>query len=122
MTTVLTGFAINGTALSIPPSNHRWVNQSILGTTGDGHPIYPAYWSYELEFEFLSASQYNQFQAAFNAISLTGTANVDLPEYGVSAYQFRTYSGTVINQPEYDEYFQNYYQRAKVTINRIRIA
>lgn len=121
MTTINT-FSVNGVQFSIQPSAHRWVNQEIIGTTGDGHPIYPAFRSYELEFDFQSALEFNEFQNSFNAIGLTGTANVSLPEYGVATYQFRTYSGTVITQPTYSDYYQNYYQEAKITIQKIRTA
>jgi hypothetical protein len=114
MTTINT-FGVNGVQFSIQPSDHRWVNQEIVGTTGDGHPIYPAFRSYELEFDFQNASEFNEFQVAFSAIGLTGTASVSLPE-------FRTYSGTVITQPQYSSYYQNYYQEAKITIQKIRTA
>jgi len=122
MTVPTNSFAINGTAFSKPPTEHGWVNQSILGTTGDGHPIYPAFRSYEMSFDFQDASEFSTFQGYFNALNLTGTASIDLPEYGVSTYQFRTYSGCVINQPEYDEYFEGYYQGATITVNKIRTA
>lgn len=115
-------FKINGVAFSRQPTNHRWVNQSPLGISGDGHPSYPAFREYELEFDFATDSEYYAFYSYFSAIGLTGTASVDLPEHPstASTYQFRTYSGTIINQPEYDSYFENYYESAKLLVSRIR--
>lgn len=113
-------FKINNTALSRFPTNHRWVSQETYGLTGDGHPMYPAYREYELEFDFASPSEYNEFMTYYNSIGITGTISADLPEYGVATYVFRTYSGIVMSQPEFNNYFEGYYQSAKLLLARIR--
>lgn len=113
-------FKINNTALSRFPTNHRWVRQDAIGFTGDGHATYPAYREYELEFDFASPSEFNEFVAFYNGIGITGTISADLPEYGSSSYTFRTYSGIVMTQPEYGSYFEGYYQSARLLLVRIR--
>jgi hypothetical protein len=116
-------FRINGVEFSRQPTNHRWVNPEPYGVTGDGHPSYPAYYEYDLEFDFATPQEYYSFMSYWNSIGLTGTASVDLPEHPLTAnnYQFRTYSGVVINHPQYEDYFENYYARVRMRISRIRI-
>jgi len=115
-------FKINGAAFTRQPTNHRWINQESYGVTGDGHSSYPAYREYELIFDFASPSEFYDFNTYWQSIGLTGTVSVDLPEHPTTAssYQFRTYSGVVINQPEYGDYFENYYSSARLLIVRIR--
>jgi hypothetical protein len=115
-------FKINGTALSRFPTNHRWINQDAIGATGDGHPMYPAYREYELEFDFATPSEFNEFVTFYNGIGITGTISADLPEYGTSSYTFRTYSGIVMSQPEYGNFFEQHYQSARLLLVRIRTA
>ena len=115
-------FKINGASFTRQPTNHRWINQDPYGVSGDGHPSYPAYREYEMEFDFADASEFYDFNTYWQSIGLTGSVSVDLPEHPTtaSAYQFRTYSGVVINQPEYNSYFENYYQSCRLLIVRIR--
>ena len=113
-------FKINSTALGRFPTNHRWVKQDILGVTGDGHPMYPAYREYELEFDFASPSEFNEFITYYNGIGITGTISADLPEYGAVAYTFKTYSGITMSSPEFGNYFEGYYQSARLLLARIR--
>ena|SRR3972149_798820 len=115
-------FKINGATFSRQPTTHRWLNQDLYGVTGDGHPSYVAFRQYEMDFDFASPQEFYDFQSYFQSIGLTGTVSVDLPEHPstASAYQFRTYSGVVINQPEYDAFFENFYQSAKLLLVRIK--
>lgn len=115
-------FKINGVAFSRQPTSHRWINQSPFGITGDGHMSYSAFREYELEFDFASASEFSDFNNYFQSIGVTGTAAVDLPDYATPTYVFRTFSGVIVSQPEYGDFFENFYQSAKLTISRIRIA
>ena len=122
MTTVPNTFKINGVSFSRQPTNHRWVNQNPFGLSGDGHASYMAFREYEMEFDFSSASEYNAFQSYFASVGLTGTVSVDLPEHPstASVYQFRTYSGVIVHQPEYSSYHENFYESAKLLLVRIR--
>jgi len=115
-------FKINGVAFSRQPTNHRWINQDAYGISGDGHSQYPAYREYEMDFDFATQQEFYDFNSYWQSVGATGTANVDLPEHPstASTYQFRTYSGCVINQPEYQNYFENYFQSARLLIVRIK--
>lgn len=115
-------FKINGVAFSRQPSNHRWINQEPYGITGDGRASYAAFREYEMEFDFASPQEFYDFNTYWQSVGLTGTVSVDLPEHPTtaSAYQFRTYSGCIINQPEFNNFFENHYSSARLLIARIR--
>lgn len=119
--TVQNDLKINGTSLPLQPSEHRWVERDLLGVDGNGRGIYPQYRDYELKWDFLSPDEFNTLNSYFLSIGQTGTANVDLPKYPPTAtYQFQTYSGTILREPTYSNYFENYYQSVKLLIVRVR--
>lgn len=121
--TVLNDLKINGTSLPLQPTSHRWVDREQIGTDGNARAIYTAFRDYELKWDLLDADQFNTMNNYFLSIGQTGTANVDLPQYPpVGVYQFRTYSGTVLREMTYGEYFENYYKDVKMLIVRIRTA
>jgi hypothetical protein len=119
--TVQNDLKINGTSLPIQPSDHRWVDRDQLGTDGNGRVIYTAYREYEIKWDMLSPDEFNTMNTYFLSIGQTGTANVSLPQYPpASAYQFQTYSGTILRELTYSGYFENYYKEVKFMIARIR--
>lgn len=120
MADVDNAFKINGTSMTMQPSEHGWVAREKYGVTGDAHYVYPAVRKYQLRFNFISASDFNQFVTFYNTISQTGTITADLPEWGVATYQFRTYSGCTLTEPEFSGYFENYFQEASMMILNIR--
>jgi hypothetical protein len=119
--TVLNDLKINGISLPLQPSEHRWVDKDQIGTDGNGRAIYAVYREYELKWDFLSPDEFSTMNGYFLSIGQTGTANVDLPKYPPSStYQFQTYSGTILRELTYSNYFENYYQGVKMMIARIR--
>lgn len=119
--TVENDIKINGTSLPLQPSSHHWVNRDRLGVDGNGRGIYAIYREYELSWEFLSPSQFNDINNFYLSVGQTGTVTADLPEYPpVSVYQFRTYSGCILREQTYSEYFENFYSDVKLLIVRIR--
>lgn len=115
-------FTINGVAFTRQPTNHRWRNQDTLGISGDGHAMYPAYREYELEFDFSTQAEFYDFNTYWQSVGQTGTVVVELPEHPTTAstYGFREYSGVVVNQPEYQSFFENYYGSGRILLTRIR--
>lgn len=122
MTQGITGsYAINGTDLTLQPTSGRWMSTTILGITGDGHPIYPAIRQFEVRWNINSQSDVNQIMNFFNTITITGTVSVDLPEYNSSAYQFKTYPGCVLYEPGRSEYFTEHTKEFVLTVGNIRV-
>jgi len=58
---------------------------------------------------------------AYNSYGVTGTAVVDLPQWGNPSGMFYSYSGCVIGEPEHSGFFENYYVGAKLLITSIRL-
>jgi len=98
-------YRVNGTQLLIEPTSGRWLPREMFGLDGNGHPIYSALRQFEINFGMLSPAQQNQLQGFFDSVITTGTAVVELPEYGAPTYTFREYSGCVLREPEQEQYF-----------------
>jgi len=115
-------FKIYGTEI-LQPSEHGWVSRPLLGLTGAGQPIYPGVREYEMRWALASAEDYRQLVNAFNALSGSSTANLDMPYFIVTGtYEpFCTYSGCILMEPEYANWFNTYYQDVTLLITHIRI-
>lgn len=111
---------INGTDLAMQPTNHNWVSRDNLGYSGDGHPIYSAVRSYKMIFNLESASDFNQLVTFFNSVSTTGTVVATLPQWAGATYNYVPYSGTVVNEPEFSNYFEEYAEEVTVLLTGIR--
>ncbi len=98
-------YRVNGTELLIEPTSGRWLPREMFGLDGAGHSIYSPVRQFEINFGMLSPAQQNQLQGFFDSVITTGTAVVDLPEYGASTYTFRAYSGCNLREPEQSQYF-----------------
>jgi hypothetical protein len=105
----------------LQPTLHRWVPRNILGMSGSGHPIYPGVREYELSWQLSSIGDYYQLLESFNNLSGTSTAVIDLPKFNsTGTYDMFSYSGCVLREPEYSEWFTSYYREAKLLISNIR--
>lgn len=113
---------INNTTLTTQPSTMKWVQRPSLGDDGNGHPIYPAPREAELSWDIIDATSYSQLQGFYDAAGSTGTISITLPQYGSSTYQDHDYSGCVIQEPSYEEYFEQHYTGVKLLIVKIRTA
>lgn len=111
----------NGVDLDMQPSDHHWVTPSPLGYNGNGTPIYPALWEYELIFNLESAADFNDLMGYVNLISTTGTVTASLPERGATTYTYKNYSGCHLTQPEMQNYFEEYSQEVRLLITGIRV-
>ena len=101
-------FAINGTDLPILPTTSGWVQRDSLGFTGDGHPDYVGVREYRMEWQLISMTEAAQLQGFFDTLGVTGTASVDLPKYNTAPYQYYTYSGTTLSEPQMDIFFEQH--------------
>lgn len=112
---------INGTELSLPPTSHGWIPKVLLGTGGAGHGFHAAVQEYELSWELVPTADLNQIVGFFNNIGTTGTAVVELPQYGAATYTFYPYSGCIINNPEVSPYFEQHTTSVRLVISNIRV-
>lgn len=115
-------FRINGVDI-LHPTTHHWVPRPILGLSGAGQPIYPGVREYELKWINVSIEDYRQLQQSFADLSGTSTAVVDLPYFKItgSYTPFFPYSGCVLREPEYANWFNTYYQDVTLLITNIRV-
>ena len=48
-------YKINGTLLLLQPTTGKWVNRSMVATSGEGRGIYPSVREFEMSWELVSA-------------------------------------------------------------------
>jgi hypothetical protein len=113
-------YKINGTAITLQPTDGAWQKRSILGLDGNAHPIYPAYREYEMTWKLTEESDLNQLQGFFDTMVITGSAVVELPEYASSAYQFKAYTGCIVYEPTFQEYFAEHVTSVVLVITHIK--
>lgn len=110
---------INGTTLAAQPASITWIDRESIGITGNGHGVYPGLRSCELRWDFLSASEFEEIHDFFENNNITGTVVVDLPKYKNTSYGDYSYSGTVLREPTFSEYFEQHYSNVSLLIVRI---
>ena len=98
-------YGVNGTDFTLQPTSGRWIPQSPVGFTGDGHPIYPAVHEFQIRWVLTEQSDLYQIQTFRDSVILTGTASVDLPIYRGASYIFYRYTGCSLYEPERGDYF-----------------
>lgn len=111
-----------GVPFIIQPSTHHWVSRPSMGFDGGGHPMYVAVRSYEMGWDMMSATGANQLQYFYNLCSASGTVIMDLPKYMGGGYLFQSYTGCVLQEPTFDNYFNEFEQTLKLVVNNIRTA
>jgi hypothetical protein len=95
----------NGTGLMLPPTTAGWIESDLLGTSGDGHGIYPAIQQFQMTFNLTSQQEWYELQAYFNRVSVTGTLVASLPDPTSSTFAYRNFSGVTLRKPTMTEYF-----------------
>ena len=101
-------YSFNGTSLLLMPTEARWVDRAMIGITGNGRPTYPASRQFEMKWGFMSMTEFHQVQGFYNSIQSTGTVVVDLPKQGTTPYQFYSYSGCTLQEPNVGVFFETY--------------
>lgn len=115
-------YKINGTTITLQPTEGGWIPQDAKGIDGNGHPIYPPTHEFEISWQLISPEDFYQLVQFFDSIGVTGSAVVELPQYRSATWQFREYSGCVIHEPQMDKYWETYTKEAKLLITNIRVA
>src|SRR5689334_3071579 len=107
--TVFNQIAFNGTVLSAQPSEHGWQPRDVVGTDGNGINVYVSPREYQLKWDYLDTDQFSEIYQFFLAQGVTGTVVSALPKWNASPYVMYSYTGTVLREPQFDGFFQNYY-------------
>lgn len=113
-------YAFNGVVLLQMPAEASWARRDVIGITGNGRPTYPALRQFEMRWEFMDMESYNQIQGFYDAIQSTGTVVVDLPKHAVTPYQFYSYSGCTLKEPEVGKFFEKHVSDVTLTILKAR--
>lgn len=112
-------FSINGNALP-DPTSHNWEFPSSRGIDGEGNQRYEPFYSYRLQWDYLTAAEYGSLWAIWNGQYRSGTSEVNLPGLNlIAGYTFTVYTGTIMDKPTYASYYDNYYQGVIVNIRNI---
>lgn len=113
-------YKINGTALLLNPETGAWKGRSILNTDGNGHPIYPPSREFEMKWSYMDLASYDQILNFYNAVGATGSAVVEIPQFGADPYAFKAYTGCVLEEPTVGPYFQGFISSVTLLITNIR--
>jgi len=112
-------YAINGTTLDLQPTSGKWLDRKFVGIDGNGHPVYPSVYQFELSWGIASTDEFYQVLNLFDSLTITGSAVVSLPKLRSSTYTFYDYSGCVIYEPTIGEYFTEYPTKVSLLVTKI---
>lgn len=122
-------YGIGGVPILTQPSVGHWIPRESLGIDGNGHAVYPALREFEMIWEMVDLDTAHQLQDFYDSVSITGTVVVNLPLFNSanvphaglsSTYSFFAYTGCVLREPEFGQYFEYSRQDVKLLIVRIR--
>lgn len=113
-------YKFNGTDLTLQPTKGRWMPKTVLGTDGNGHPIYSALREFDMTWQLISPADFNQILLIYNNAVTVNTVVVELPQFNSSSYAFYGYTGCVLHEPEIAEYFNENLMNAILIITGIR--
>lgn len=113
-------YAINGTAFLLQPTSGRWFPRTPVGYDGNGRAIYAPLREFEIRWEYIDMASANQIENFVLSIGSTGSVIVDLPKYMASPYQFESYTGCHLNQPELDIYFEGTLSSMMLLVTGVR--
>ena len=115
---VLNTFALNGTTIA-QPTDHHWLQRDSVGIDGNGVEVLVAPRQYELKWDFIDTDEFDSIYSFYLAQGVTGTIVASLPKWDTSPYVFYAYSGTVLRELTYDNWFQNFYSNVRLLIVKI---
>jgi hypothetical protein len=115
-------YSIGGVDFIDQPSTGKWLPRKSLGYDGNGRPIYPLVYDFEMDWDIISPSGFNQLENFYLA-SITGTVVANLPKYGISDYVFFPYSGCTLDEVSVDTYFagEGYLMKTKLLVHKITV-
>ena len=113
-------YKINGITLTLQPTSGHWLPRESIGIDGNGFPIYPSTYEYELVWGLSSTAEFYEILNEFDKVWVTGTAVVDLPKYRDNTYEFYSYSGCTLAEPSIGKYFAEHPTNIKLLVMNIK--
>jgi len=114
-------YAINGTDFLMQPTKAKWKQRKDVGMDGNGHTIYTAVRDFEISWNLMHPTDWAQIISAYQTVQNTGTITFDLPEYNnPNLFEFQSYSGCIISEPEQGEYFQGWVSDVSILVYNVR--
>ena len=113
-------FSFGGTPLLLMPEEAGWVSKELIGISGNGRPTYPTVREFEMTWSMMDMDSFAQLQGFYNTIQSSGTWVVDLPKYATAPYQFYSYSGCTLKEPEIGKFFEYYAQNVQLLILMVK--
>ncbi len=114
-------YKISGTTLTLQPTTGKWLSRRVLDIDGENRSIYEPTYSFEMSWDAMPPSDFDQLRDFWVNVSSTGNLSVDLPGKDQSTYMFVTYSNVVIDEPEPGEFFQKHLLRVRMTVRNITV-
>jgi hypothetical protein len=111
-------YAVN--AIDICPEGAQWADRPVIGTDGNGHPIYSSLREFEFSWGLMSMSDFSVLYSARQLVGSTGTVTVDLPDLSASDFRFTRYSGTIVHEPSVGQFFVDHVSDVRLLISNIR--
>jgi len=115
-------YSFNGTDLIDQPSTGKWLPRKSLGYDGQGHPIYPSVYDFEMDWDIISPAGFQQLEN-FYLNSMTGTVVANLPKYGINDYVLIGYSGCTLDEVSVDTYYagEGYLMKTKLLVHKVQV-
>ena len=113
-------FAVNGTNFLLPPTEYGWVTRDLIGVSGNAHPVYPAVRQFEMTWGFMDMASYAQLEGFYTAIQSTGTVVIDLPKFSTTPFQFQSYTGCTLKEPEVSKFFEQHVSGVNLLVIKIK--
>jgi len=112
-------YKINGTEIPTQPTTGKWLPRNSQGIDGNGRNVYSGVREFELRWQLIDPETSYQLQVWFETVLTTGTVVVDLPYYLSGTNYFVSYSGCVLQEPQFGTYFTGYLQDALLLVSKI---
>jgi len=113
-------YAINGTPLTLQPTTGRWSPRQLLGVDGNGRGIYAPLRNFELTWDLVDQAAFDELRTYFDSLTITGSVIVDLPKWDADSYNFVSYTGCFLREPERSVYFAEHSTRITWLVTNIR--
>lgn len=117
--TIVPTITINNNTIP-QPTEINWEFPKMRGQDGNGMPRYEPYGSMQLVWNRLTQENYYTLYNVWRGHHNSGTAVVSLPHAIGTSYTFITYSGTYLDMPQSNNYYDtNYVADVRLVIRKV---
>jgi hypothetical protein len=113
------GYVINGNNIPDPEAG-RWDPRRALGVAGDGHNVYPEVRQFQMRWRLLPLDDLKTLYDVFAGAS-SGTSVVELPDPYAGSWTFREFSGVIVHEPTFGDYFEEHVTSVALILSNIQI-